>query len=115
MLYMFAPKMNDKIILKGSVVFASTSFPDRDGKKTRPVIVLTLPNAYGDVVVAEVVTRPRPDVLPVRDTEKAGLHEGSGVRMRLCTVSLTRNARPIGRLSNHDYALVKARVSALLM
>lgn len=106
--------MIKKTILKGSVVFASAPFPEGSGKKTRPVVVLTLPNAYGDVIAAEVVTRHRPEVLPIRDTLQAGLHEGSGVRMRLCTVSLAKSARAIGRLSTYDYTCVKERIITLL-
>lgn len=108
-------QMMEKTVIKGSVVFASAPFPEGHGRKTRPVVILTLPNIYNDVVVAEIVTRPRPDVLPVKDTAVAGLHTGSGVRMRLCTVTLAKGTRPIGRLSREDYTLVKERISTMML
>lgn len=108
-------KFMDKLILKGSVIYATVPFPEGNGKKARPVVVLTLPNIYNDVVVAEIVTRPRPDVLPIQDTSSAGVFNGSGVRMRLCTINLGKNVRPIGRLSTVDYKMVKERVQAMLL
>lgn len=96
----------------GDVVVGA--FPGAGATKVRPAVVLSteLYHHYRpDVIVGLVTTQPPRELAPtdceLRDWRHAGLHQPSFFRLFPVTL-LQRDVRLIGRLSESDWAAVRA-------
>jgi mRNA interferase MazF len=96
----------------GDVVVGA--FPGADATKVRPAVVLSteLYHRYRpDAIVGLITTQPPRELSPtdceLRDWRHAGLHQPSFFRLFTVTL-LQRDVRLIGRLSESDWALVRA-------
>ena len=90
------------------------AFPGANATKVRPAVVLSteLYHRYRpDVIVGLITTQPPRELVPtdcqLRDWRQAGLHQPSYFRLFPVTL-LQREVRLIGRLSESDWASVRA-------
>lgn len=90
------------------------AFPGAETTKVRPAIVLSTEHYHRhrpDVIVGLITTQRPRDLAPtdceLRDWREAGLHQPSFFRLFPVTL-LQRNVRVIGRLSELDWASVRA-------
>ena len=90
------------MLQRGDVIMAETPFSDGSGSKRRPVVVLTKPNYYSDVLVAEVTSSKKPGSISLKYPRRAGLRQGSHVRRRIATIKVNTNTHPIGTLAKID-------------
>ena len=104
---------------KGDVVLLPFPFTDLSATKTRPVVVVSVPDfeqATGDFTVAMItsVRRTTPYDYELRDWQAAHLLLPSYVRAKLATLDLALVRFSPGRLSDADITEVDRRIRAAL-
>lgn len=102
------------MLSKGDIILANAPFSDGTGSKLRPVVVLTKPNYYNDVLAAEITTKNKPDTIRLQNPWKAGVRPGSKVKVRIITVTIIPDTRHIGNLSPEDAKTVRKKIKSLL-
>jgi mRNA-degrading endonuclease toxin of MazEF toxin-antitoxin module len=96
----------------GDVLLARLPFPDGEGFKTRPILVLTETDDH-DMLVVPITSHPvRGDFdIPLRDWGEAGLRLPSTARIsKVGTIARATAIRNLGQLTSRDRADVEATV-----
>jgi len=103
------------------VVVVPFPFTDTSGSKRRPALVVSEPEAFGDVIghsVLAMITSAKNARWPldaeIEDLEAAGLRAPSVVRMKLFTLDHRLILRSAGRLAPEDAERVREALARLL-
>ena len=104
---------------RGEIVLLPFPFTDLRAQKTRPAVIVSLPEferEIDDVTVALVTSQPRsgPFDCAVRDWRAAGLLAPSWVRARLATLSTSLVRFAPGKLARRDLAAVEGVLRSAL-
>jgi mRNA interferase MazF len=103
------------------VVVVPFPFADRSARRRRPALVISQPDALGNVIghsVLAMITsaghRSWPLDVPISDLAEAGLPAPSVVRMKLFTVDDRLVERSVGALGQADAQAVEAALARVL-
>jgi mRNA interferase MazF len=98
---------------RGSVVLVPYPFTDLSASKRRPVLALTVPDAYGDFIGLPVTSRPRPEhgvPLVQADMMQGSLPAASWIRTdRIVTLNSSLVIKTVGRVSKQVLSDAVAR------
>ena len=106
---------------QGDVILTEIAFSGEPGRKRRPAVVVSIDEfnrAGTKLIVAAVTSNVSPpfrrgDVL-LADWQKDGLVKPSAVRGVLASIDKSDIVRPMGHLTENDFAKVEAAVADLL-
>ncbi len=113
--------MNVASYQRGDVLFAEINFSGSIGKKSRPVVVLSVPafhQAGTKLIVAALtsnLSQPfRPGDTLIGGWQAAGLFKPSAMRGLVTTIDQDEVVRLIGRLSPQDLADLEQGVASIM-
>ena len=105
----------------GEVILTEIAFSGDPGRKRRPAVVISIDefNRVGTKLIVAAITSNvsppfrRGDVL-LADWQPAGLIKPSALRGVLATIDKRDIVRPMGHLTDNDFAKVEAAVADIL-